>query len=45
MVRPFNGFDITIIGGWNNRGGGCLEKLKIVLFLGKHISFIYLWEL
>ena len=25
-------------------GEGCLEKLKIVMFLGKHISFIYLSE-
>ena len=30
-------FNITMIGG-----GGCLEKLKIVVFLGKHVSFIYL---
>ena len=25
-------------------GGGCLEKLKIVVFLAKHASFIYLCE-
>ena len=31
-------------GGWNNRGGGCLEKSKIVVFLGKHVSFLYLCE-
>ena len=31
--------------GWNNWGEGCLEKLKIVVFLAKHvISFIYLCE-
>ena len=25
----------------NNRGGGrCLEKFKILVFLGKHVSFI-----
>ena len=35
--------DITIIGGWNNRGG-CLEELKIIIFLAKHVSFIYLYE-
>ena len=35
----------------NNRGGvgiiggrGCLEKQKIVVFLGKHVSLIYLCE-
>ena len=37
-------FDITIMGGWNNWGGGCFEKLKIVVFLAKHVSFIYLYE-
>ena len=25
-------------------GGGCLEKLKIVVFFAKHIPFIYLCE-
>ena len=25
-------------------GGGCLEESKIVVFLAKHISFIYLCE-
>ena len=29
---------------YNNIGGGCLEKLKIVVFLGKHVSLIYLCE-
>ena len=23
-------------------GGGCLEKLKLVVFLAKHVSFIYM---
>ena len=37
--------DITIIGEVGIiGGGGCLEKLKIVVFLGKHVSFIYLCE-
>ena len=35
-------------GGWNNQGGcnqgGCLEILKIVVFLVKHVSCIYLCE-
>ena len=26
--------------GWNH--GGCFEKLKIVVFLAKHVSFMYL---
>ena len=39
-------FDITIIGGLSNQGVGCLDKLKIVAFLAKHVSlFIYLCEL
>ena len=25
-------------------GGGCLQKLKIVVFLGKHVSFTYFCE-
>ena len=34
----------------NNRvvraiGGGCLENLKIIIFLAKHVSFTYLYEL
>ena len=37
-------FDITIIGGVGMIGGGCFEKLKIVVFLGKHVSLIYLCE-
>ena len=31
-------------GGWNNQRGGCLEESKIVVFLGKHVSFTYLRE-
>ena len=37
-----NGFGIKIMGGWNNLGGGCLEKLKIFVFLGKHV-FLYIY--
>ena len=40
-------FDITIIGGRGVAIIGeieCLEKLKIVAFLRKHVSFIYLCE-
>ena len=47
MVRytEISGFDIAMIGGVRIiRGGGCLEKLKIVVFLGKHVSCIYLCE-
>ena len=50
-----NGGGVKIIGGlemarYNNDrgvgtiGGGCLEKLKIVVFFAKHIPFIYLCE-
>ena len=35
-------FNITIIGGLEQSGEGCLDKLKIVVYLAKHISFIYL---
>ena len=35
--RGWKWFDITIIGG-----GGCFEKLKVVVFLVKHISSMYL---
>ena len=35
-------FNITIIGGLAQLGGGvCLKNLKMVVFLAKHISFIY----
>ena len=38
MVRYNNNRGVGII------GGGCLEKQKIVVFLGKHVSLIYLCE-
>ena len=39
MVRYNNNQGVGIIGG-----GGCLDKQKIVVFLGKHVSFIYSCE-
>ena len=36
MVRYNNNQGVGIIGG-----GGCLEKQKIVVFLGKQVSLIY----
>ena len=30
--------------GLEQSGGGCLEKLKTVVLLAKHVSFIYLSE-
>ena len=30
--------------GWNNQVGDRLEKLKIVVFLAKNVSFMYLCE-
>ena len=36
-------FNITVIGGWNNREGG-LGEIENSRFLGKHVSFIYLCE-
>ena len=48
VMREIGGwklFDILIIGGLEQSGGGgCLEKLKIAVFLAKHVSFIYLCE-
>ena len=42
------GLDMARLRGWNNRGGGCLEKLKIVVFLankaGTSLIYIYLCE-
>ena len=38
MVRYSNNRGVGII------GGGFLEKYKIVVFLGKHVSFIYSCE-
>ena len=38
MVRYNNNRGVEII------GGGCLKKLKTVLFLGKYVSFIYSCE-
>ena len=38
MVRYIN-----YRGGWNNRGGGVLGEKKIALFLGKHVSVMYLY--
>ena len=35
MAQYNNNWGVGII------GGGCLEKLKIVVFLGKHVSLIY----
>ena len=39
MVRYNNNRGVGIIGG-----GGCFEKQKIALLLGKHVSVIYLCE-
>ena len=38
--------DTTIIGGLEQSGGGHLEKLKIVIFLAKHICkcFFSTWQ-
>ena len=36
-------FGVTIIGGLK-QSGGCLEKWKIVVVLGKHASFTYLCQ-
>ena len=36
--------NITMIGGSEQLGGGCFEKFKIVVFLAKQVSFIYLCE-
>ena len=38
MARYNNDWGVGII------GGACLEKQKVVAFLGKHVSFIYLCE-
>ena len=39
-----NGPIETLLEGRNNRGGGCLQTLKIFVFLAKRISFTYLCE-
>ena len=39
MARYNNNWGVGTIGG-----GGCSEKLKTVIFLAKHVSFIYLCE-
>ena len=40
---------LEMVGYKNDRGvgtiaGGCLEKLKLAVFLVKHVSFVYLYE-
>ena len=43
MIRgkEWKWFALAIIGGLKQSGGGgCLEKLKIVVFLAKHVFFI-----
>ena len=39
MVQYSNNQGVGTVGG-----SGCLEKLKIVVFLVKHVSFLYLCE-
>ena len=37
-------FDITIIGGLENSGGG-VGEIETIIFFAKHVSFINLCEL
>ena len=48
-MRVIRGEGLETVRYNNNRGvgiigGGCLEKPKIVVFLGKYVSFIFLCE-
>ena len=43
MMRYNSNRGAGIIGGLGQLGGGCLKKLEILVFLSKHVSFIYLF--